>query len=132
MKTIESAKKDIMDQINTLQSKLDLLESIDNVKPEITGTPKQAKPKRKYNRRTESRHYLQSKYRGLSVAGAVRKAAINMPTRFRAKDMFKAIFDYKGVRRVSRIHGTVYPTLYADFNALGYGIFEMKAGGIND
>ena len=132
--TINELKQKIDEEITRLRSQRNALDSITGdpviheYKPEIIQAPsiiQESKPKRKYRRSSPinmkkttehpARYYLNEQYRGLTVGAATVLAAARMGDKpFRASDIGKKIYDYRGVIRFSKMHSVVGSTFERD------------------
>ena len=141
--SIDQLKQEIVKEMTRLSNQLDALEGvtgdpvIHEYKPEITQAPNLAlglpvskeevlsRAKRKYRKSSPTnvkkttehpaRFYLNEQYRGLTVGAATVLAASRMgDVPFRASDIGKKIYDYRGVTRCSKMHSVVGGTFDRD------------------
>ena len=132
--SIKELKEKIIAEMKRLSNQLDALEGvtgdpvIHEYRPEIIQAPiivKETKQKRKYRRSSPvnmkkttehpARFYLNEQYRGLTVGAATTLAASRMgDTPFRASDIGKKIYDYRGVIRFSKMHSVIGSTFERD------------------
>ena len=132
--SINELKEEIVKEMKRLSNQLTALDGITGdpviheYKPEIIKAPsvvQKSKPKRKYRRSSPinikkttehpARFYLNEQYRGLTVGAATTLAASRMgDTPFRASDIGKKIYDYRGVIRFSKMHSVIGSTFERD------------------
>jgi hypothetical protein len=141
--TINELKEKIIVEMKRLSNQLDALDGvtgdpvIHEYKPEIIQAPNialglpipkeevKANAKRKYIRSSptnmkkttehSARYYLNDQYRGLTVGAATILAASRMGDKpFRASDIGRKIYDYRGVTRFSNMHSVIGSTFERD------------------
>ena len=165
--SIDQLKQEIVKEMKRLSNQLDALDGIvgdpviHEYKPEITQAPNlalglpipkeevQARVKRKYRRSSPvnmkkttehpARFYLNEQYRGLTVGAATILAASRMgDVPFRASDIGKKIYDYRGVIRFSKMHSVIGSTFERDdrFVRVDRGVYmwddNVKISGTQD
>ena len=132
--SIDQLKQEILKEMQRLNNQLTALDGITGdpviheYKPEIIKAPsvvQKSKPKRKYRRSSPTnmkkttehpaRFYLNEQYRGLTIGAATTLAASRMGDQpFRASDIGRKIYDYRGVTRFSNMHSVIGSTFERD------------------
>jgi len=156
--SIDQLKQEILKEMKRLNNQLAALDGITGdvvvhkVKPEIVPAQSmmlKSKPKRKYRRSSPvnikkttehpARFYLNEQYRGLTIGAATTLAASRMGDKpFRASDIGRKIYDYRGVTRFSNMHSVIGSTFERDerFVRVERGVYmwddSVKISGTQD